>query len=85
MRFFTRVYFCVLSQAPVDPDHEGHSPGHRGQTLLGMSSERQAQTLLHVAEERPAAPLRGKVPPPTSVSFRSPSSMAHRCILKSRA
>lgn len=70
--FLQEYYSYVLSQAPVDPDHEGHSPGHRGQTLLGMSSEWQAQTLLHLAEERPAAPPRGKILPPTSVSFRRP-------------
>lgn len=61
VRYFTGVYLCFLSQASVDPDHEGHSPGHRGETVLGVSSQWQAQTFLHVAEERPTAALRGKL------------------------
>lgn len=60
---FTGKYFCVLSQTSVDPDHEGHSPGHRGETILGVSSQWQAQALLHVAEERPTPSLRGKLLP----------------------
>lgn len=52
---------CSLSQASVDAGHEGHSPGHRGETVLGMPSQRQAQTLLHMAEERPAAALGGEL------------------------
>lgn len=61
VRYFTGVYPCSLSQASVDAGHEGHSPGHRGETILGMPRQWQAQTLLRVAEERPTATLRGKL------------------------
>lgn len=47
----------------MDPDDEGRGPGHRGEAVLGVPSQRQAQTLLHVAEERPTAGLRGKSRP----------------------
>lgn len=47
----------------MDAGHEGHDPGYRGETILGVPSQWQAKTLLHMAEEWPAALLRGKLLP----------------------
>lgn len=63
VRYFTWVYFHSLSQTSVDPGREGHSPGHRGETVLGVPGQWEAETLLHVAEERPTASLGGKLQP----------------------